>query len=44
VAVPSQRQALVEMGAGFLVGGVEDVEAGGHEVELVDEAVLLLFE
>nr|WP_229669600.1 hypothetical protein [Microlunatus endophyticus] len=32
------------MGAGFFVGAVERVEAGGYEVELAGEAVLLLFE
>jgi hypothetical protein len=32
------------VGAGFLVGAVEGVEAGGHEVELAGEAVLLLLE
>ena len=34
LAVAGQRQALVEVGASFLVGGVEGVQAGGHEVEL----------
>ena len=32
------------MGAGFLVGALDGVEAGGHEVEWVGEAVLLLLE
>ena len=32
------------MGAGLLIGRVQGVEAGGHEVELAGEAVLLLFE
>ncbi|WP_375489127.1 hypothetical protein [uncultured Mycobacterium sp.] len=32
------------MGAGLLVGAVERIQAGGHEVELAREAVLLLFE
>ncbi|MGH9066396.1 MAG: hypothetical protein ACRD0J_02580 [Acidimicrobiales bacterium] len=32
------------MGARFLVGAAQGVEAGGHEVELAGESVLLLFE
>ncbi len=34
----------MEVGAGFLIGAVEGVEAGGHEVELAGEVVSLLFE
>lgn len=44
VAVPGQRQALLAVSAGLVVGGVHGVQPRGHEVELIREAVLLLFE
>ena len=44
VAVLGQGQALAQVRAGLVVGGVERLEPGGHQVELVGEAVLFLFE